>query len=88
MDYTERLYRFQDALNTLKDPTAPAAQKNRLLKACVERIDYKREKAERTQSQKEHYYDKEQKRTRWRSPLKVGGNWTNPQIELDIKLKV
>ncbi len=88
VDYAEKLARFSDALNALNDPDKPAAEKNRLLKACIERIDYKREKAERIKSQQERYYDPEQKRTRYRSPLSTGSNWTTPPIELDIQLRV
>lgn len=88
VDYEEKLLRFRDALETLQDPNASAQQKNRLLKACIDRIDYKRERAERIPSQQERYYDPEQKATRYRSPLKTGGNWTNPPIELDVKLRL
>ena len=88
VDYEEKLLLFKDALTTLKDPEASAEKKNRLLKACIERIDYYREKPERIKSQQIRYYDKEQKRTRNKSPLPTGGNWTNPPIELDVKLKV
>lgn len=88
IDYEERLYRFSEALNALDDPSIPAERKNRLLKACIERIDYHREKAVRIKSQQVRYYDKELKQTRYKSPLSTGGNWTNPPIELNIKLRV
>ena len=88
VDYEERLHRFKDALDALNDPEVPAEKKNRLLKACIERIDYRREKATRIKSQQVRYYDKELKQTRYKSPLQTGGNWTNPPIELDIKLRV
>ena len=87
-DYEEKLLRFRNALNALNDPDVPAGTQNKLLKACIERIDYKREKAERIKSQQIRYYDKEQKRTRYKSPLGTGGNWTNPPIELDVKLRL
>ena len=87
VDYEERLHRFKDALEALKDPEADIEKKNKLLKACIERIDYKREKPERVPSQQIHYYDKELKKTRRKSPLKTGGNWTSPPIELDVRLK-
>lgn len=87
-DYEEKLYRFRDALEALEDPEVSAETKNILLKACIERIDYKREKAERIKSQQVRYYDKELKQTRYKSPLNTGGNWTNPPIELDVKLRV
>ena len=88
IDYEEKILMFKDALNALKDPNVDAQTKNTLLKRCIERIDYNREKPTRTKSQLEMYYDKERKRTLTRSPLKVGGNWTATQIELDIKLRV
>lgn len=88
VDYEEKLMRFQAALDALDDPEATAAQKNKLLKACIERIDYKREKAERIKSKQVRYYDPVLKKTRNKSPLKTGGNWTAPEIELDVKLRV
>lgn len=42
-DYQDRLMRFQDALDALNNPKAKVEDQNRLLKACIERIDYKRE---------------------------------------------
>ena len=88
VDYKEQLKRFKDALEALNNPEVPAAEKNRLLKACIERITYKRDKPERIKSQQIRYYDPELKKSRWKSPLKTGGNWTSPPIELDVKLKV
>ena len=88
IDYEEQLLRFKDALDAFDDPNVSAEKKNKLLKACIERIDYKREKAVRIKSQQIRYYDKELKQTRYKSPLSTGGNWTNPPIELDIKLAV
>ena len=88
VDYEERLHRFKDALDALDDPEVPAEKKNRLLKACIERIDYKREKSTRIKSQQIRYYDPEIKQSRYKSPLPTGGNWTKPEIELDIKLRV
>lgn len=88
VDYEEKLQRFTDALDALLDPEADAEKKNRLLKACIERITYNRETPQRTKSEKVYYYDKERKRTRTKSPLKTGGNWTSSPIEIDVKLKV
>ena len=88
VDYVERLIRFKNALAALDDPEADAERKNTLLKACIERIDYSREKAERIPSQQVRYYDPEQKKTRNKSPLKTGGNWTTPEIHLDFTLRV
>ena len=88
VDYKEKLFRFKEALDALLNPDVDAQLKNKLLKDCIERIDYNRAKPERIKSQKVYYYDKERKRTRAKSPLKTGGNWTSPPIELDVKLKV
>lgn len=88
VDYEEKIVMFKDALEALQNPEVDAATKNRLLKACIERIDYSREKPQRIKSQQVRYYDKEKKQTRYKSPLKTGGNWTNPPIEIDVKLKV
>ena len=43
----EKLARFTDALNALDTPDLSAAEKNRLLKACIEKIIYRREKLQR-----------------------------------------
>lgn len=88
VDYEEKIVKFKDALDALRNPDVNAATKNRLLKACIDRIEYHREKPERIKSQKIHYYDKTRKRTRCKSPLDAGGHWTSPPIELDVKLKV
>ena len=88
VDYEEKIKQFTEALNALKSPEVDAAEKNRLLKACIERIEYHRDTPQRIKSQQVRYYDKEQKRTRHKSPLNTGGNWTSPEIELDVKLKV
>lgn len=86
VDYEERMHRFQEALDALNNPDVSAVKKNSLLKACISRIDYSREKPVRLKSQQERVYI-DGKRT-WRSPLPTGGNWTKTQIELDVKLKV
>lgn len=88
IDYEEKIHRFKDALDALQNPNVDAKTKNTLLKSCIERIEYKREKPQRAKSQRVLYYDKEMKRTRYKSPLDVGANWTNPPIEIDVKLKV
>jgi len=88
VNYEDKLVRFQAALEALDDPDASPAKKNKLLKECIDRIEYHREKAVRIQSKQERYYDPVQKRTRHRSPLNTGGNWTSPLIELDVKLRL
>ena len=77
VDYEEKIALFSDALATLRNPDASAQEKNKLLKACIERIEYTRERPKRLTGIK----GKD-------NGLKVGGNWSNPPIELDVKLKV
>ena len=88
VDYEEKIKNFRDALTALRDPNVDAQKKNRLLKVCIDRIDYSREKPQRIPSKQVKYYDKELKKTRHKSPLNRGGNWTSPPIDLDVKLKV
>lgn len=88
VDYEEKAATFRTALDALNNPEVSAEEKNKLLKACFDRIEYKREKPQRIQSQQVRYYDKEKKRTRAKSTLKTGANWTSPPIEIDVKLKV
>ena len=88
VNYEERIVTFSEALNALRDPNCDPAKQNKLLKACIERMEYTREKPQRIASKQIRYYDKELKKTRHKSPLKTGGNWTAPPFELDVKLKV
>lgn len=87
VNYEEKIAQFTEALNALNSHDVDAETKNRLLKACIDRIEYHREAPQRIRSQQVRYYDKEQKRTRNKSPLNTGGNWTSPEIVLDVILK-
>lgn len=44
IDYENKIITFTDALDTLQNPDAPALQKNLLLKECIDRIEYSRER--------------------------------------------
>ena len=79
IDYEEKILKFQAALSALRNPDISAQEKNKLLKSCIERIDYTREQPQRI---KREFGEK--KGTR----LKVGGAWTSPPFEIDVKLKV
>ena len=85
VDYAEKIMHFTDALTALRDDNVSAEEKNRFLKACIERIEYKREKPTRLKSQRERVTINGKRTTT--SPLQTGGNWTSPPIELDVKLK-
>lgn len=80
VDLHERLATFSEALDVLSDPDAPVAEKNKLLKACVDKITYAREKPQLIKRapgvKKGMMFD---------SP---GGRWTAPEIKLDIQLRV
>jgi DNA invertase Pin-like site-specific DNA recombinase len=47
VDYEEKVAKFKDALEALSNPAVDADAKNRLLKACIERISYTRKKPQR-----------------------------------------
>ena len=49
-DYKERIMLFTDALNGLQNPNVSVKAKNKLLKACIEKIVYSREKGTRWNS--------------------------------------
>jgi hypothetical protein len=80
INYEEKMIRFKDALDTLRNPKIDAEEKNRLLKECIDRIEYKREKPERLSRK-----PGEKKGTVFKT---TGGHWSNPPIEIDVKLKV
>lgn len=77
VDYEEKLTRFQNAIDALRDPETDNELKNELLKACIERIDYYKEKPVR----------KPPANGKGTFPM-TKSTWTNPPIELDVKLKV
>ena len=90
INYEQRIITLQDALNALLDDNVSNAEKNKYLKRCIDRIEYSRERPQRIKSL--------EKRTRKNgridgeylkpNPLPVGGNWTNPPIEISVKLNV
>ena len=45
VDYEEKITRFQTALDAIDDPEVSVERKNELLKSCIERITYNREKS-------------------------------------------
>ena len=84
IDYQEQLDNFKAALAGIDDPNLTPEKKNKLLKACIVRITYNRDKAERIKSQQvRRTVNGVRKAT---SPLRTGGNWTRPEIQLRIQL--
>ena len=64
VDYSERVAALQAAVDVLKDPNATPAEKNRLLKAIVERIEF-------TGSPSDHLNRKRNKRNENAFSLKI-----------------
>ena len=90
IDYREKLFRFKEALDALLDPNVDALQKNKLLKACIERITYHRDKPERIKNPEKRTRKNTRVKGKYakQTVLPTGGNWTNPPIEIDVKLRV
>ena len=70
VNYQKKIVTLQDALNALTDDDVSAAEKNRFLKACIEKIEYHRETPYRLKGTNRK------------------GAWANPQIEVNVRLKV
>ena len=80
IDYESKKAKFSEALAALRDPDMDAARKNKLLKECIERIEYYRPKPERTK--------RKPGEARGTTIKTAGGHWTAFPIELDVKLRV
>ncbi len=80
IDYREKIALFQDAVDGLKNDELNGAEKNRLLKRCVERIIYSRPTSVRLKKE-----PGEKKGERFKSS---GGKWKSSPMALDIKLNV
>lgn len=80
INYEKKLRKFSDALDALLDDTISAERKNRLLKACIERITYNREAPQRLKREPGEKHGERFKT--------AGGRWTEPPIQIDVKLKV
>ncbi len=86
VNYEEKIVTFKNALSSLRNPKKEVEEKNLHLKACIERIEYKREKPERIRSTAKRITINGRRIKP--DGLNTGANWTNPPIELDVKLKV
>ena len=80
VDYDSKIQMFSDALAGLRNPDMDAAKKNKLLKGCIERIEYYRQKPERMKRK-----PGEKKGTTIKT---AGGHWTAFPIELEVKPRV
>lgn len=82
VDYEEKIVRFTEALEALKNPDVSAEEKNLLLKACIDRMTMSCDKPIRITRQNCEQYGIAPE------SLKTGGNWYSPNFELDVKLKM
>jgi hypothetical protein len=86
VDYGEKIRRFTDALDALRNPDIDAQTKNILLKSCIDKIIYKREKPERVKSTAKRVTVNGRRIKP--DGIPPSGRWTSPPIELDVKLRV
>lgn len=86
IDYEEKIVLFKDALDALYNEDMPALKRNLLLKQCIERIDYTRERPQRIRSTSKRINVNGRKIKP--DALLSGANWTNPPFEIDVKLRV
>ena len=80
IDYDSKIQKFSDALAALRNPDMDAAKKNKLLKDCIDRIIYYRQKPERMKRKPGEKKGATIKTT--------GGHWTAFPIELEVKPRV
>jgi hypothetical protein len=71
VDYEKKLYLFKDALEKLDDENTSATKKNQLLKACIEKITYKKPRPQRVNVSNKQ---------------RMG--WTDPEMSIDVQLRV
>ena len=88
VNYEEKLKRFKNALAALDDPEANPAKKNKLLKECIDRIEYHREKAVRLKRNGKRKRVTINGKRKVVSDLQTGANWSDTPIELDVKLRL
>ena len=92
VDYGERIERFKNALYALKHLEEDASQQNLLLRSCIEKIVYNREKPVRVTNPERRTTNNGRPNGKGRSlkphPLTAGATWTNPPVEIEVKLKV
>lgn len=77
----QKIITLQDALYALESEDMTPEEKNKFLCACIERINYSRETPQRI-TQPAKRYDPNRK------PMSAGGHWTNPDIKLNVTLKI
>lgn len=75
VDYQQKIYMFQDAVDALQDDSASAEEVNRLLKICIDRITYSREPSVRLSGVQDNV-------------LHVSGLWSSAPIKLTVSLRI
>lgn len=91
-EYEIKIVKFTDALNALRDPDVDPAKKNRLLKECIDRIDYSREKPQRIRDPEKKTRRSGRLDGKGQSlkphPLNVGASWESHPIDIKITLRI
>lgn len=88
VDYTEKLTTFREALAALHNPDMDAERKNALLKKCIDRIDYSREKPQRLKRTTPKRRITVNGKRKVDSNLKTGANWSTEPFDIEVKLRV
>ena len=86
IDYEQKVVTLQDTLDALADENVSAAEKNKFLKLCIERIEYHRERPERIKNPEKRVTINGRRVKP--NPLNTGANWTDTPIQLEVKLRV
>lgn len=86
IDYQEKIFTFTEALSALNNPSVDPQTQNRLLKKCIDRMEYTREKPQRIRSSAKRVTVNGRRIKP--DGLPTGGSWTSPPIELDVKLHI
>lgn len=77
VDYQEKIATFRSAVEALRDDSISAEAKNKLLKACIERIEYSRKPSKRMKPDEAK-----------RLGVTTVNGWYRPDYELDMYLLV
>lgn len=72
-EHLNKIAMLQDAINALRDPDVDAAIKNKLLKACIETIEYRRDKSYRADRG---------------TGTTTNNGWVMIPMEINVKLRV
>lgn len=79
VNYAERVVTLREALTLLRDQSADVSLQNKMLKACIERIEYSRDRVERLKLKPGEKHGE---------TLKCGASWSETPLHIDVKLRM